>query len=265
MQDMAMVREVRAQGTEPVSIQELAIRRDLAAAYRLAAIYGWDDMIGTHFTARLPHEAGRPEAFLINPYGLMFDEVTASNLVKVDVDGNILAGDHPVNKAGFVIHSAIHAARADAMCVLHLHTGDGVAVSAIEDGLLPLNQLSMTIANKIAFHEYEGPVVDPGEKDRLIAHLGDRHFMLLRNHGTMTLGGSIAEAFHAMYVLEKCCTWQVRTLGMNLAVHHPDPKVVRDVDEKWGQRNASMENYARNLVWPALLRKLDREAPGYKD
>ncbi|HKT53785.1 MAG TPA: class II aldolase/adducin family protein [Caulobacteraceae bacterium] len=247
-----------------VTAAEQELRRDLAAAYRLAALFGWDDLIGTHFTARLPSVEGEPEAFLINPFGMMFEEITASSLVKVDVEGEILSpSDFPVNKAGFVVHSAIHRARANAGCVMHLHTRDGVAVSALENGLLPLNQTAMIVCGKIAFHEYEGPAVSLEERERMAVALGERDLMFLRNHGTMSVGATVAEAFQRMYLLETACTWQVRTLAMGQPWRRPRQEVIDEVDRTYGHRDEDSASYARHLVWPALLRKLDRTCPDY--
>ena len=244
-----------------IDADEARIRRDLAACYRLVAHFGWDDLIATHISARLP---GPGERFLINPYGMMFDEITASSLVKIDAEGQILAPTpHMVNPAGFVIHSAVHMAREDAGCVIHLHTRDGVAISMIEDGLLPLNQTAMVVANDIAFHEYEGVAVEMDERERLQADLGDKHLMLLRNHGTLALGRSVAEAFVRMYFLEWACTVQVRAMSTGRSLHQPDP----DVAAKVGQRldPNGLNNFSQNLVWPALLRKAERLDPSFAD
>lgn len=266
MKEMTMTRAGAPAPAPARTPAEAELRRDLAAAYRLAAHFGWDDMVGTHFTARLPSREGRPESFLINPFGMMFDEITASSLIEVDVDGNILGdSEWPVNKAGFVVHSAVHLARENAGCIMHLHTNDGVAVAGLEDGLLPLNQLSIPIYSKIAYHEYEGPVVNDAERERMAQALGERDYMLLRNHGTMTIGATVAEAFHCMYRLEKACTWQVRTLSMGLPVHRPSEEVLGEMRENWGLRNANSAHYARAIVWPALLRKLEKICPDYKD
>lgn len=238
---------------------ELAMRRDLAACYRMVAIMGWDDGIATHISARVPGE----ESFLINPFGLLFEEVTASSLVKIDCDGNVLSDTpHRVNKAGFVVHSAVHLARADAVCVIHLHTRDGVAVSALEEGLLPLNQGAMLLANDVAFHDYEGVALDTEERERLAQDLGDRNFMLLRNHGTLTLGPSVAEAYSRLYQFERACTIQVRTLAMGRPLHPVDPAVVAKTA---AQGRAIGGDFARNLSWPAMLRKLDRIDPSWRD
>jgi ribulose-5-phosphate 4-epimerase/fuculose-1-phosphate aldolase len=242
---------------------EAKMRRDLAACYRLVALYGWDDMLATHISARLPDEDGK-ECFLLNPVGLMFEEITASSLVKVNMDGEIISDTpYKVNRAGFVIHSAVHAARHDAGCVIHLHSKDGVAVSAMEDGILPLNQGAITIGSQIAFHEYEGVATNEDERARLAADLGNKPLMLLRNHGTLAVGPSVASAFVLMYLLESCCTVQVRTLGMGQKLHAADPKVVAEMGKMMDDFNFA--DYAEGLAWPALVRKLDRENPGYAD
>ena len=266
MEEIVMVREARRASNAPVSPEELELRRHLAAAYRLAALYGWDDMLGTHFSVRLPTPPGAPEEFLLNPYGMLFEEITASSLIKVDVEGEVLSqSPYPVNKAGFVIHSAVHRGREDAGCVMHLHTRDGVAVSALECGLLPLNQSSLAIRSKISVHEYEGVAVNPEERERLVHDLGENDLMFLRNHGTLAVGPTIAEAFQRMYLLETACTVQVRTLSMGQPWHRPAEAVIEHMDKHAGRRNEHSARYARTLVWPALLRKLDRVCPDYKD
>lgn len=245
--------------TDTMSEGERAMRRDLAACYRLAAMQGWDDLVATHISARVPGE----ETFLINPFGMLFEEITASSLVKIDLDGNILRpSPHPVNRAGFVIHSAIHAARPDAHCVMHLHTKDGVAVSAMEEGLLPLNQTAMLVSQDIAFHEYEGVAVDLEERERLAHDLGDKSLMLLRNHGTLALGPTVADAFTSMYFLEWACTVQVRTLAMGRALHDAAPHVI---DKVAAQRDPGGSKLARELVWPAMLRRLDRHDESWRN
>ncbi|KHK88989.1 aldolase [Novosphingobium malaysiense] len=250
------------------STQEWRIRRDLAAAYRLAALFQWDDMIGTHFSARVPTAAGEPDQFLINPYGMLFEEITASSLIKVDVDGNILADTaYPVNRAGFIIHSAVHMARPEIGCVMHLHTDDGVAVSALEEGLLPLNQSAMVVRDRVAVHEYEGIAVEPREQARIVADLGDRDLMFLRNHGTLAAGRTVAETFASMYALEKACTFQVRTLSMNRPWRKPAAGILRKMERKPNdeRRAQVLADYACNAVWPAMLRKLERICPDYKE
>jgi len=244
-----------------VSAEEWAVRVDLAACYRLIARYGWEDLVFTHITARVP---GADEQFLINPYGMFFDEITASSLVKIDLEGNKLQDSpYPVNPAGFVIHSAIHAARHDARCVLHTHTVNGVAVSTQRAGLLPISQHSMFVLQSLGYHDFEGPALNDEEKPRLVADLGDKTSLILRNHGLLTVGESVAEAFVAMYYLETSCAIQVRAQsgGGELI---PVPK---DVMEEGYRRTASAarpRNRWDALVWPGLLRRLDREDPSYR-
>src|SRR5712671_1530720 len=194
--------------TNQVLEEEWQVRVDLAAAYRLVALYGWDDLIFTHISARVP---GAEHHFLLNPYGMMFDEVTASSLVKVDLAGNkVTESPYFVNPAGFTIHSAVHAAREDALCVMHLHTDYGIAVSAQKDGLLPLSQQAMLVLSSLAYHDYEGLALNEDEKTRLVADLGDKTSLILRNHGLLTVGETAAEAFVSMYYLETSCAIQVR-------------------------------------------------------
>ncbi|WP_375396599.1 class II aldolase/adducin family protein [uncultured Sphingomonas sp.] len=236
---------------------EADLRRDLAAAYRLVALMGWDDAIATHISVKLPGE----NAFLINPFGMLFEEIRPADLVKVDMDGTVLSTTPwPVNKAGFVIHSAIHMARDDARCVMHLHTADGIAVSMLEEGLLPLNQTAMLLTADMAFHDYEGVALDLDERARLQVDLGDKTLMVLRNHGTLALGPSVAEAFASMYFLETACTIQVRALGMNRPLSGV-PQEVRDKVAAIGPRGGP--GIAQNLLWPAMLRKLERQEPGW--
>jgi len=194
-----------------VSAQEWSIRQDLAAAYRLFAHFGWDDLIFTHLSVRVP---GEEDHFLINPFGHLFCEVTASNLVKVDTEGNVvLDNGYDINAAGFTIHSAVHMGREDAHAVMHLHTESGVAVSCMEEGFLPLNQHAMFIYYDLAYHDWEGVALDLDERERLISDLGSKHLMMLRNHGTMTLGSSVASSFMRMFFLEKACKIQNRICG----------------------------------------------------
>lgn len=261
-----MRRETPIPTAEPMTPEEARTRCDLAAAYRLVAINGWDDMIGTHISARIPTPPDRPAQFLINAYGLLFDEITASSLIKIDVDGNILSDSpYPVNKAGFIIHSAIYMARPEAGCVMHLHSDDGIAVSALEEGVLPLNQSAILVRKRLSFHDYEGVAVEMDERERLVAHLGDKDLMLLRNHGTLSVGRTVAEAYSSMHSLEKVCTVQVRTLAMNAPVRLPDPAILARMEapRKVENRNI-MAEYANNAVWPALLRRLEKTCPDYK-
>src|SRR5438128_7204868 len=192
---------------EQVSAEEWQVRVDLAAAYRLVAHYGWDDLIFTHISARVP---GPAHHFLLNPYGMMFDEVTASSLVKVDLQGKIvMESPYIINPAGFTIHSAVHAARADALCVMHLHTDYGVAVSAQKEGLLPISQQAMLALASLAYHDYEGLALNEEEKPRLVADLGEKNHLILRNHGLLTVGSTVAEAFLSMFILERACKIQI--------------------------------------------------------
>src|SRR5262245_58199200 len=194
-----------------VSAEEWQARVDCAALYRLVALHGWDDMIFTHISMRVP---GPEHHFLINPYGMMFEEITASSLVKVDLDGNIVAPtSYYINPAGFTIHSAIHAAREDALCVIHLHTDAGVGVAAQRHGLLPLTQNSLLVLPQLAYHGYEGIALNLDERERLVKDMGDKKLMLLRNHGTLSVGASAAEAFIGIFFLERACAQQVSALA----------------------------------------------------
>jgi ribulose-5-phosphate 4-epimerase/fuculose-1-phosphate aldolase len=245
---------------ESVSAAEWAARVDLAACYRLVALYGWDDLIFTHISARVP---GPDHHFLINSYGMLFEEITASSLVKVDMEGEVVnATDAPVNPAGFTIHSAVHAARSDALCVMHLHTTDGLAVSAQADGLLPLSQHAMLVLGDLAYHDYEGVALDLDERDRLVADLGRRHFMILRNHGTLTLGRTCADAFLRMFYLERACAMQTRALAGGVEPHAPD---LPAVEKTTTLGRMGFDGYLGPLSWPGLLRRLDRIDPGYKN
>ena len=243
-----------------VSKEEWAARVDLAAMYRLTALHGWDDMIFTHISHRVP---GPEHHFLINPYGMFFEEITASSLVKVDLDGNIVEETpYFINPAGFTIHSAIHAAREDAQVVMHLHTDQGVAVSAQKEGLLPLSQTALIIRNDVAYHDYEGVALDLDERERIVADLGpDKSSMILRNHGTLTCGTTASEAFTRMFFLERACKMQVMALSAGRdGVLSCEDDVVQKVA---GQGTQGLSTLTEKLIWPALKRKLDREAPGY--
>ncbi len=241
-----------------VSAEEWETRVDLAAAYRLVAHYGWDDLIFTHISARVP---GPQHHFLINPYGMHFSEITASSLVKVGLEGEIVEPTpHKVNPAGFTIHSAVHAGREDAKCVLHLHTVAGVAVSCQEHGLLALNQTAMLLNDQIAYHEYEGVALELDERPRLVADLGTKNVMILRNHGTLTVGPTVAEAFLTMYFLERSCETQVAALTGGAQLHLPKPEVQEVVKR---QATVGVAPVAR-LAWEPQLRLLDRKDPSYK-
>ena len=244
-----------------ISEAEWKVRVDLAAAYRLVALYGWDDLIFTHLSARVP---GPEHHFLINPYTHMFEEITASSLVKIDVEGRkVDDSPAPINAAGFVIHSAVHMARADAAAVLHLHTPHGQAVSAMRAGLLPHTQTAMIARHDVAYHDYEGIATNLEERERLVADLGDKHSMVLRNHGTLTLGASVAQAFLRMYFLERACETQVMMLTAGRdALNEPNEGVAEIVRDQVS--GTSMAMAAEMLAWPALLRKLDRIDPSFR-
>ena len=245
-----------------VSAEEWQTRVDLAAAYRLVAYFRWDDLVFTHITARIPGTSH----YLINPYGLMFDEMTASSLVKIDIDGNVLQDTpFPINPAGYTIHSAVHAARHDVQCVMHTHTLNGVAVSAQKAGVLPISQQSIFIVASLGYHDYEGVALRDDEKPRLVANLGDKTFFMLRNHGLLTVGKTIADAFQAMYIFETACAIQIRaqaggTLASgDLSAVHPD--IIRTAGE---QARAVSRGAGASLIWPGLLRRLDRIDPGFR-
>lgn len=256
MADGMTIKDLRAN----VSEAEWQARVDLAALYRLVALEGWDDMIFTHISHRVP---GPEHHFLINPYGMFFGEITASSLVKVDLDGNVVQEtDFFINPAGFTIHSAVHAARDDAHVVMHLHTDQGVAVSAQKEGLLPLSQTAMVVRHDLAYHDYEGIALDHDERQRIVADLGPRNTMILRNHGTLTVGGTAAECYMRMFFLERACKMQVMALSAGregvLEGGEEVQGVVREQSNPEG-----MKVLANTLAWPGLLRKLDRESPGY--
>lgn len=241
-----------------VSAEEWQLRVDLAACYRLAAAYGWSDLVFTHISARLP---GPEHHFLINPYGLMFDEITASSLVKVDQQCNkLIDSPFPVNPAGFVIHSAVHEARDDAQCVIHTHTRAGVAVSAQKCGVLPLSQQSTFVLASLAYHEYEGVAFREEEKTRLQADMGRANFLMLRNHGLLVAGRSIADAFLSMYTFESTCQIQLSAqVGGELI--HVNPAIIQGVSEAMRVQTGGMGGA---FVWPSLIRKLDRMDEGYQ-
>ena len=241
-----------------VSADEWQQRVDLAACYRLVALYGWADLIFTHVSARVP---GPEHHFLINPYGMLFEEITASSLVKVDLAGRkVTDSPYDINPAGFTIHSAIHAARADAKCVVHTHTLNGVAVSAQKAGVLPVSQQSIFVLASLAYHDYEGVALNEDEKPRLVRDLGDKNFFMLRNHGLLTVGESIADAFLFMYVFEAACAIQVRAQGSPELIPI-DPRIVAGAQAMAKQVTRGA---GASLAWPGLLRKLDRIDPSYR-
>ena len=245
---------------EQVGKEEWETRVNLAACYRLMHVFGMTEMIANHISARVP---GTTDQFLINPYGMLYEEMTASSMIKIDIDGNIIfnATEYDINQAGYVIHSAVHAARHDVDCVIHTHTLAGMAVSAMKTGLLPLAQTAMRFSD-IAYHDYEGPALNLDERARLVEDLGDREAMILRNHGLLTVGPSIPECFNNMFRLERACQLQVTTLSCNTEIRLPPAAVVKQAQDgfkpgvrrRWGL-----------IEWPSLLRKLDKIDPSYRD
>lgn len=270
-------RSIRAR----VSAQEWDLRVNLAACYRLVARYGMTDLIYNHITARVP---GPGHHILINAYGMLYEEVSAASLIKVDLAGNIIdKDDHPysVNAAGYIIHSAVHEAREDAQCVIHTHTPAGIAVSAMEEGLLPLSQTAMRFHGHVAYHDYEGPAFNRGEKERLVAHLGDKSAMILRNHGLLVCAPSIPQAFNLIYWLEQACRIQVQLLSSQRPLHRAGAEVVELTAEALSGTEITLDNEAATnpnvtpgaqkagsgygmLEWPALLRALDRQDSSYR-
>jgi ribulose-5-phosphate 4-epimerase/fuculose-1-phosphate aldolase len=243
---------------DTVSAEEWQLRCDLAACYRLVAAYGWSDLVFTHVSARIP---GPEHHFLINPYGLMFDEITASSLVKVDQDCRKLSDSpFPVNPAGFVIHSAIHQVRDDAGCVLHTHSRAGIAVSAQQCGVLPISQQSTFVLSSLAYHDYEGVALRDDEKPRLQADLGNANFLMLHNHGLLTVGRTIPDAFLHMYIFENTCRIQIDAQAGGELIH-VNPAILQGIAQVM---NTATSGLGAGLAWPALLRKLDRMDPSYR-
>lgn len=241
-----------------VSSEEWQLRCDLAAAYRLVALHGWSDLVFTHISVRLP---GPDHQFLINPYGMLFEEITASSLVRVDQDGNKLQeSPFSVNPAGFTIHSAVHAVREDARCVLHTHTRAGVAVAAQQCGVLPISQQSTFVLASLAYHDYEGVAFRAEEKPRLQADLADKNFLCLRNHGLLTVGPTVADAFLGMYLFECACQIQIAAQAGG-ALLHVHPAIIEGVAHASKVQTGGMGGL---FVWPALIRKLERMDPGYR-
>ncbi|MFD4376729.1 class II aldolase/adducin family protein [Streptomyces sp. NPDC058486] len=250
-----------------LAAEELRLRRELAAVYRLVAHFRMTDLIFTHISQRLP---GPDHHFLINPYGLLFEEITASNLVRIDLDGNpVEPTPHPVNPAGFVIHSAIHKSRPDAHCVLHTHTKAGCAVAAQKGGLLPVNQMSMEFHNRVGYHDYEGVALNLAEQQRIVEDLGTHPALILRNHGLLTVGDSAAQAFLRMYYLEKACEIQVTAQAGGTPLILPPEEVCEYTARQLaGDTDAEadfQDDIAYDLAWAAMLRLVERIAPDYKD
>jgi ribulose-5-phosphate 4-epimerase/fuculose-1-phosphate aldolase len=259
MSDLSQVRIQSLRGK--VSPEEWQMRVDIAACYRLVALFGMNDLVYNHISGRVPGEEGH---FLINPYGYAYEEVTASSLVKIDFDGKLVLDSgtgYGINRACFVIHSAVHRARPDVACVIHTHSAAGMAVSALKCGLLPLTQNAMFFG-RIGYHDYEGPAVDLDEQKRLVGDLGDSAAMILRNHGLLTAGGTVCEAFVVMHWLEKACQAQLQAMACNTELNLPDPKTIAVTNERYkpGQRRLITE-----LEWPAMLRMLDRRDATYRE
>jgi ribulose-5-phosphate 4-epimerase/fuculose-1-phosphate aldolase len=247
----------KAEPAASISDEEWQMRVDLAACYRLIAHYDMDDMFATHISARVP---GDEDHFLLNPYGVLFSQIAASSLVKVDLDGNIIQDtEHTINPAGFVIHSAVHAARHDAKCVVHTHTVAGMAVACMEDGLLPLTQKSMRFYNRIAYHDYEGVADDLDERVRLVRDLGKHNAMILRNHGLLVCGKTVAQAFFTMRNLEKSCKTQIAAMSTGAKLIKLSPNLM---EHAAGQFDS---NDGRANGWPALLTMLDGMDPSYRN
>ena len=245
--------------TMKMTPEEWEQRVNLAACYRLMALYGWSDLIFTHISARVP---GPEHHFLINPYGMLFEEVTASSLVKVDLNGHKISDSpYDINPAGFVIHSAIHAARPDAKCILHAHSFGGVAVSAQKDGVLPISQQSIFVLSSLAYHGYEGVALNDEEKPRLVSDLGDKNFLMLRNHGLLTIGETIPDAFIGMYNFENACRIQIGAQSGGASLLPIDPRIIAGAK---AQAQAVTKNIGGGLAWPGLLRKLDRLDTSYR-
>jgi ribulose-5-phosphate 4-epimerase/fuculose-1-phosphate aldolase len=260
---------------------EWATRVDLAACYRLLALYGMTDLIYNHVSARIP---GADEHYLINPYGMLYEEITASSLVKIDVEGRtLLQPDHgySVNVAGFYLHAPIHIARPDVQCIIHTHTRAGTATSALDEGLLPLSQTAMRFHGQIGYHAFEGPAIDGAECERVVQDLGTRNVLVLRNHGLLVCGRSIAQAFNAMYWLENACRIQVDILAAQRPISQPTQQAIANTVQCFAGQEITLHNEAQtnpvlseaarassggygSLEWPALLRKLDRVDPGWR-
>lgn len=244
-----------------MTYEELQVRIDLAAAYRLAALNGWDDTVYTHLSAAVP---GEPGAYLINTFGLGFDEVCVSNLVKVDVHGRVIDGsDARVNPSGFAIHGAVHAARADAVCVIHLHTVSGVALSMLPEGLLPLSQWAMRLHGCLGRHAYEGLALGADEQARIVAALGDLDGLILENHGVLTVGRTVAEAYLLMHLLDRAAKAQLAAMAATGGRLRPVSDALAALTHRqWVGDGTERDG---DVEWPSLLRRLDRLSPGFRD
>ena len=256
---------IHSEVQQQVSAAEWQTRVDLAACYRLISLFRWEDLVYTHISAKVPGT----EEFLINPYGLMFDEITASSLVKVDLSGNkLLNSPYDINPAGFIIHSAIHEARHDVGCVLHTHTAEGIAVSMQKEGLLPLSQQSIFIRASLAYHPYEGVALNSEEKARLQHDLGNKSYLILPNHGLLTAGETVADTFLMMYMLQRSCEVQIRAQSSGAELIHISPEIEANTVAMTVEMNSAMRGNRKHLdgsvPWPALLRRLDRQSPGFR-
>jgi len=258
---MALIDSPAPTVREAVSPEEWDTRVALAAAYRLVAHFHWDDLIFTHLSARVP---GPEHHFLINPYGMLFDEITASSLVKVDLDGKkVLESPYEINPAGFTIHSAIHAAREDAHAVFHVHSLNGIAVSTQKGGVLPISQQSIFVLSSLAYHDYEGVALRDEEKPRLVRDLGEKNFLMLRNHGLLTLAENVPEAFLSLYIFESTCNIQVRAQSMGGELIPVDPRII--VGAQAQAKQVTRGFGGGKLAWPGLIRKLERLDPSYRE
>jgi len=263
--DVAMPRQFRldpnvASIQDEVSAEEWAMRVDLAACYRLVDLYGMSDLVANHISARVP---GEPDHFLINPYGVLYEEMTASALMKIDLDGNVISRpplDYKVNRAGFVIHAAVHRARHDVACVVHTHTPAGMAVSALECGLLPITQTAMRFTN-VGYHDYEGPATNLAEQERLVRDLGDADLLILRNHGLLAVGVTVATAFNQIHRAEQACRTQLMAMSTGAGLITPPAETV---ETTYGAFQPNGRRPVGSIDWPALLRKLDRLDPSYR-
>ena len=259
MNDLTTAIDQEALDSAPISAAERQLRIDLAACYRLAARHGWTDVIYTHISVRLP---GPEHHFLINPFGLAFAEITASSLVKIDLQGKKLStSPYPVNGAGFVIHGAVHAGREDAQCVIHLHQDEGIALSCLGEGLLPLSQHAMMFYNRIGIHDYEGIALDLDERTRLVRDLGSHHALILRNHGLLTCGETVAQAYMRMNYLSKAARTQLAAMAATRDLRQAPPEVA----ERTARQHENLQWRLGDREWPALLRMLDREDPSYRN
>jgi len=255
-----MTQEYGASVRNLVTPEEWEQRVALAAAYRLVAHFRWDDLVFTHLSARVP---GPDHHFLINPYGMAFDEITASSLVKVDLKGKkVMDSPYEINPAGFTIHSAIHAAREDAKCILHIHSVNGAAVSAQKNGLLPISQHSIFVLSSLAYHDYEGVALREDEKPRLVRDLGNKKYFMLRNHGLLTVAGNVPDAFLQLYTFETACMIQVRAQAGGGELITIDPRIIATAQQ---QAETVTNEESAEIAWPAMLRKLDRIDPSYRE